>query len=53
MGTRLRSMTLWCTTGRMTEAQREDQRSSGWGRLVARLLRVQPPMSACTSYATA
>ena len=48
--TLLRSMTLWCTTGRMTECQREDQRSSGCGRLVARLLRIQPPMSACSAH---
>ena len=45
-GTLLRSMTLWWTTGRMTECQREDQRSRGCGRLVATLLRTQPPMSA-------
>ena len=38
---------LWWTTGRMTECHREDQRSSGCGRLVPRLLRIQPPMSAC------
>ena len=38
---------LWWTTGRMTECHREDQRSSGCGRVVPRLLRIQPPMSAC------
>ena len=47
-GTRLRSMRLWWTTGRITECQRADQRSSGCGSLVDSLLLVQPPMSACS-----